>query len=83
MSNEILLQKKRAAIGKDLSRRNFQIVMRHLGYALNWKKGHLAGSAMHIYFRLRSLVHQLLAWRMAFEAPVVNGSETPNVQYTP
>ena len=80
MNNKIQIQRKRAEIGKDLSRRNFQIAMTHLRCALTWKKGHLAGFAMLSYFRLENLALRLLAWRKAYEPPMVNETVNPNVK---
>lgn len=75
MSNKIQLQRKREAIARDLSRRNFQIATTHLRCALNWKIGHLASSAMLTYFRLENLVLRLLAWRKPCEPPLENQLE--------
>jgi hypothetical protein len=63
MSNEIQLQRKRVATGKDLSRRNFRTTMTYLRGSLHWKRVHLEAIAMLTYYRMENLVFRLLAWR--------------------
>ena len=79
MNNKTRLQKKRAETGKDLSQRNFRTTMMYLRCTLRWKKSHLVGSAMLIYYWLENLALRLLVWRKAYEPHVVDVALSPNV----